>query len=159
MYSPGTRYRTSYLPSAPVCVVRLTPVAACVMFTVAPATTAPVGSVTVPRIPVSSVCAVKQKAPAATKNVAKRRCAPMFLIISSLYFQSVASRDLEVCALRSLLSGCAPVLAYQAVAVRIPRVDGIVHAESCCELRIRPARPLVRGSPCVLQHFLQSLCN
>src|ERR1043166_2425733 len=57
LYSPGARYRTSYLPSAAVAVVRLTPVAVCVIVTEALATTAPLGSVTIPRMPVSSVCA------------------------------------------------------------------------------------------------------
>src|SRR5713226_6947063 len=57
VYSPGTRYRTSYLPSAPVCTVRTSPVAGCVIVSGAPATTAPVGSSTVPRMPVSSVWA------------------------------------------------------------------------------------------------------
>src|SRR5258706_13424810 len=57
VYSPGSKYRTSYLPSRPVVTACESPVAGWVMVTAAPETDAPDGSDTIPKIAVSSVWA------------------------------------------------------------------------------------------------------
>src|SRR5438552_9740902 len=57
VYSPGSKYRTSYLPSRPVVTACESPVAGCVIVTAAPETSAPDGSDTIPKMAVSSVWA------------------------------------------------------------------------------------------------------
>ena len=78
MYSPGLKSVTAKPPSLPVVASRIMPVAVLVITTVAPATTAPCGSVTVPfNVEVGSwAVAAMERAKQARQEISKRYIVP-----------------------------------------------------------------------------------
>src|SRR5262249_54444486 len=86
------------------------------------------------------------------KTAARTSCSRMLLMRPSPLSETLRA-GAWMAARRPSFTGA--ILPQQTVAVRVPLVDRVVHTETRREFRIGPARPLLRSSPGMLQHFLQ----